>query len=552
MFENIFEKRNKKVTSLLKLTDCLGRSLRENVALFSVDDAEDKVIFVTENNRVISGNYKIDNDISLTNIEVVDSDAYEDETKFNSLVEDQISNFIGSIHENNYSKSDNEFKDLLSLWGTRLKFDNVKASIQEKTLKFSENKNIIKSTSFEKLKEITPALVEFLKENKDTIYSVKEIKNAVKLADVVSEAFNFPYLSYEDLVENKDYIIKDGSNDSIYEIICQQELLKKELLESKSHFEYLWTTNENIQKLSSLIFESDEDVIVSTLSQTLAEIPYFSLATKKQLRTTIKNSLNLQESVVTEVEIKTFASKLFEYKKPVKDLLISMLSEKYGVNALNLKEPPTFKSLLNTEVVLFEVLSKLSKKGSVQKEVLSEVAAMLRLKDGVQSIDVNNYIQTIFEEAGYEDYHDSKFLNTKLNFNDTLSENTSIEDLVTLIKKNVSDLKVDVSDEEIIERVEKVVSKPATDAALKSAKEKDAEDADGEIAQAEQEAEIEAETAEEEAAKEEDVGEEGEEDEGGDEDEEPPVTISKEEMLGSIADLEEILKSLSPSDENDE
>jgi hypothetical protein len=229
-----------------------------------------------------------------------------------------------------------------------------------------------------------------------------------------------------------------------------------------------------------------------------------------------------------------------------------MLSEKYGVNALNLKEPPTFKSLLNTEVVLFEVLSKLSKKGSVQKEVLSEVAAMLRLKDGVQSIDVNNYIQTIFEEAGYEDYHDSKFLNTKLNFNDTLSENTSIEDLVTLIKKNVSDLKVDVSDEEIIERVEKVVSKPATDAALKSAKEKDAEDADGEIAQAEQEAEIEAETAEEEAAKEEDVGEEGEEDEVGDEDEEPPVTISKEEMLSSIADLEEILKSLSPSDENDE
>ena len=48
MFQNIFESRDRKVASLLKLGDCLGRSLRENVKLFSIDSQTNKVTYITE------------------------------------------------------------------------------------------------------------------------------------------------------------------------------------------------------------------------------------------------------------------------------------------------------------------------------------------------------------------------------------------------------------------------------------------------------------------------------------------------------------------------
>ena len=37
MFSNLFEERDKTITHLVKLGDCIGRSLRENVSLFSID-----------------------------------------------------------------------------------------------------------------------------------------------------------------------------------------------------------------------------------------------------------------------------------------------------------------------------------------------------------------------------------------------------------------------------------------------------------------------------------------------------------------------------------
>ena len=40
-------------------------------------------------------------------------------------------------------------------------------------------------------------------------------------------------------------------------------------------------------------------------------------------------------------------------------------------------------------------------KGSVLKEVLSENALFLKNKSGIEGIDVNDYIKSLFEEAGY-------------------------------------------------------------------------------------------------------------------------------------------------------
>ena len=45
MLNHLFENRNTTVTNLLKLGDCLGRSLRENIELFSIDSEEKKVAY---------------------------------------------------------------------------------------------------------------------------------------------------------------------------------------------------------------------------------------------------------------------------------------------------------------------------------------------------------------------------------------------------------------------------------------------------------------------------------------------------------------------------
>ena len=88
-------------------------------------------------------------------------------------------------------------------------------------------------------------------------------------------------------------------------------------------------------------------------------------------------------------------------KKPARKQLTQILSEKYGINLQYLKESYSFKSLLNTQVVLFEAISRITPKNSVLRQVLSEISTSLKTKNGVQSLDLNNIIQQIFQHAGF-------------------------------------------------------------------------------------------------------------------------------------------------------
>ena len=110
-----------------------------------------------------------------------------------------------------------------------------------------------------------------------------------------------------------------------------------------------------------------------------------------------------------------------------------MLNEKYGISVQNLKDIPTFRSLLNTQVLIFEALSKLSPKGSVQKEVLLETAQSLKNKNGVESIDVNHFIELLFEKAGYTDMLTVDNLIDSVSLKETFSEIDSIDELVEVI-----------------------------------------------------------------------------------------------------------------------
>lgn len=401
MILDIFENREKTVWSLFKLADCLGRSLRENVSLFYIDSDKNKVSFITESEKVITANYELEDQTTINNIKIVDSESFKEGEGFDSMVAEEVHQFVGNLANNELQEATTSFDDILKLWEYRLKFENVKNKLDEKSQSFDETHSILKTPEISRLTEITPGLISYLIENKENFEGISEITNAVKLSDSVSQAFNFTAITKEVLEEQGTYTLKPEVTDTIFDMICKQELVKKELLESKKSFDVIWATNEKIKSLAGMLFESDEKIMES-LANCLEEIPYMSLVSKATLAKTVTNALSFNDGLgISEKDVKSFASKLFEMKKPVREAFVTMLNESYGVNVQNLKETPSFKSLLNTQVVIFEALSRLSPKSSLQKQVLSEVSEMLKYKNGVESIDITDYLSQVFTSAGY-------------------------------------------------------------------------------------------------------------------------------------------------------
>ena len=405
MFPHLFEDRDRRVTLLVKLGDCLGRSLRENVILFSINSNDNKVTYLTESNKVIEGNYDLNGNVVLSNINVQDSSIFEDDSLYDQFVESKISNFIEKIHYNEVVEADNAFDDVLSVWNSRMKLGQLQKRLFEKSEKLASIERIVESEEFSRLIELAPQLVEFLSEKKEKITSVPEIRNAVQLSNTIAEAFDFPKISLDALVEGGSYTLKDGNQESVYEMICRQELVKKELVESKKQFNYVWATNSVIKNLASCIFESEEK-IEEALVKAIQEVPYFALASKKAINETVTNCLSRVDGLgVDEKDITEYASRLFEAKKEAREIVIQTLNEKYGVDVQNLSEPVSFKSLSNTQVIIFETLSRLAPKGSVLKTVLSEAASFMKGKFGVECIDVNELIYEMFQQSGYiEDF----------------------------------------------------------------------------------------------------------------------------------------------------
>jgi hypothetical protein len=402
MFDNLFENRNRTVSDLIKLGDYLGRSLRENISIFKIDTEDRSVCYVSESNKVIVGNYTLGDQLALDNIVVEDAEVFADSNKFDKMVDGKISSFVKNIYEDNHKNARSSFDDILYLWESRLKFKNVQQKLLEKSAKFNESNNIVESQEFQQFLEIAPELIEYLKENRSKIIKIADIKNAVRLSQTVSEAFSVPKIDFDTLEETGSFSVVEETENSVYEMICKQELIKKELLEHKSNFDSVWASNQKIQALAGLIY-SDEATVSEALVAALDQIPYLALASKKQLTETFKNSLSLNGVKDVSIgDIQNFASAVFEMKKPARHELIKHLNERYGVNVQNLKEPASFRSLLNTQVVIFETLCKISPKGSVQREVLSNLSEMLKSKNGVEAIDVNDVIQEVFQAAGYE------------------------------------------------------------------------------------------------------------------------------------------------------
>ena len=434
MLTNIFESRNKTFLNLVKLGDYLGRSLRESVELFSVDG--DTVIYLTESKYVIRGNYK-SAPLSLTEIEVDYASIFEDKNIYNKLVDKKISSLLADLLENDLSDAKSSFDGVLGLWESKLQFEKVNKRLVDKAQKFDESFDILSTPQFGRLEEMKGELVKALKENKDLALS-PEIRSTVRLASVISKSFDLPRISIEKLSEDRQYSIPSTLNSTLYDHLCKQEIIAKELLESKQSLDTIWITNEKIQKLPSYIYESDDNVM-QLVAEIVSEVPYFAMATKKQISSLVEGNLDLlvDDNRIPDKDIKGFVAKIFEFKKPVKNHLTNLLNEKYGVNVQTLTATPTFDSLIKTQSFIFECLSEIAPKNSNMNRVLVEFSEMLKDKNGIESIDVSDFLNEVFELCEYDSSLNETSLLNYLNFDRVADDLGKIGQVLKMIQAGV-------------------------------------------------------------------------------------------------------------------
>ena len=287
----------------------------------------------------------------------------------------------------------------MNLFESRNNLDALRYKFEKHSNTFEGNTAIVESGEFRKMQEAKEAIKVFISENRETLLQNKDIKNSAGIVNAMSNVFSSDVdLTLENVNNAKrlEIDLKDGNN--LYEMVCKQELMRQELIESKENFSGVWSTNKAIQELASCIF-SDDKTLVETMGKVIEEVPYFSFATKADLNETLTSIYEVNSTdTVLKKDVKEFVSKIYETKKPVKEKLINLLSEKYGVNVANLKFVPTFSNLSKTHSVFFEVLSLCMEEGILQ-DVTKNFSKFVSNKGGVEVLDVNDLIRECLESS---------------------------------------------------------------------------------------------------------------------------------------------------------
>ena len=398
MLTNLIENRGKEFSNLIKIGDYLARTLRENVELFSVEDGV--ATYLTENGSVISGKYAFKPTLKLTKIVVEDAEILENKKAFEKATDKRVMNVLSNLMEDDYQSAEGSFDKILSMYETKLTYERIKNRLEEKTERFGESTKITSSDEFKRVNEIRDQLVTFLKENEEMLQSTG-MKTGMKLVNLVSTSFDLPKRTVDQIQEAKEIEVKFVGKTNLYEHLCRKELIQKELLEAKQNFDNIWVDNNSVQDLASMIFESDVDSVRHQVAQTISDAPYLALATKKQITNLLHNSLSMNEIKVTQKDLTKFAGSIYEMKKPLKQYVLDILNEKYGIDVRKLDEVPTFKTLAMTEGEIIAQIAKHAPKGSIIKKTLTEFVNSLQTKNGAESIDLAVFLEDLFHDAGH-------------------------------------------------------------------------------------------------------------------------------------------------------
>tara|TARA_A100001515_G_scaffold116464_1_gene98244 strand:- start:1050 stop:2738 length:1689 start_codon:yes stop_codon:yes gene_type:complete len=550
MLTNLIENRGKEFSNLIKIGDYLARTLRENVELFSVEDGV--ATYLTENGSVVSGKYSFKPTLKLSKIVVEDADILENQKAFEEATDKRVMNVLSNLMEDDYQTAEGSFDKILSMYETKLTYERIKDRIQEKTERFGESTKIISSNEFQRVNEIRDQLVTFLKENEELLQSTG-MKTGMKLINLVSTSFDLPKRTIDQIQEAGEVEVKFIGKTNLYEHLCRKELIQKELLEAKQNFENIWVNTDSVQDLASMIFESDTDNVTHQVAQVISDAPYLALATRKQINSLLSNTLSMNEVKVTQKDLNKFAGIIYEMKKPVKQYVLDVLNEKYGIDVRKLDEVPTFKTLALTESEIITQIAKHASTGSIIEKTLSEFVNSLTTKNGAEAIDLAVFLEELFQDAGHGETLNEASLMDYMDFTkvaDDLGKIGQVLKMLVPAVENAAEELKDEADEEAAEGAEETDSEDplGTPDELDSGAEvpmgkpnMDAEEAAEEVRDEKEEEE------EEDTAKPEEQESEEDEKEGEKEDE-----MDQDDLTSLLSKLEDLLSDIKPDDDEED
>ena len=404
MISNTFSTRDQSIAKINMAMNYLSRVVRENIVLFDYDARTSKVSFLTENNLMVDCVAAFDErgNISLRDMSVNEASVLYSDESIDERVNESVRSFISNLREDEYRDAEANFDTLLGAFQSRSQVNEVRAKLERRNATFGDNQNILESAEYTKLAEVQDKVVEYLKEQKDTLLSFEDVVNSLKLSNALGRAFNTPRKSWDDVVSEGVIEVPLDTQRTVFEMVCSQELIRHELNESKENFARSWVKNKKISALASCIYNDDE-VVSEALNAAIADVPYLALASKADIKTVFGSIYESSDVAnISQKDIREYVARIFEFKKPIKQNILSELNESYGINVQNLKFVPTFSNLAKAQSVLFEALASTSEKDSVVRDLFEAFAKTLRKKGGIQTLDVNDFIFETFKTAEIE------------------------------------------------------------------------------------------------------------------------------------------------------
>jgi len=398
--KNLFNNRNKNFVRLSEAGDYLSRSLRENLAVYEIDDANKKVTYITEGNILISCDYKeIKGKLTFENFVTENLDRIISDDHVDSLVGTSVQKFVTSIARNRFDKAEASFDSVLDAFSMRAKIEESRKKLHKRSERFGDVYNIKETKSYKKFKEALPLLKHFFETNREELSKNRKLIEGLRLSKVVGETYDLPKVTIESL-KDEFIVVPSNTKRTLYEMVCEKELIRKELLEAKESFHRVWASNDAISALASHIY-SKNGTVKRALHETIQEIPYMALANKVDLVALMESVFQITNpGTVSQKDIKEFVNKLYEFKKPLKSQVIEHLNETYGINVQSLKFIPSFKGLAEVQSEVFAVLSESMEEG-ILCDVTKEFSQAMQKKGGVQVLDVANTLSTVMNEAQF-------------------------------------------------------------------------------------------------------------------------------------------------------
>ena len=398
--KDIFLNRDRSFIKLTEAGDYLGRVLRENLVIFDVDSSDNSVTYLSESQKLVSCDYSLNENgkVIIDVVAVGEASDIFDDSKIDALVSEGISEFVKNLSNTEFDEADKSFDSVLDAFRMRNRINETRYELNNKLSRFTEDTVVRDTTEFAKLHELKEKIVEFMDSSFQDLHLSTDVVTAVRIGNAIQKTTNAPKEDYESIV-GKSFTATSNDSTDLYEMVCRQELISREIMESKKNFSDIWASHTAMSDLASCIF-SDEDTIHKMVMEAIQEIPYLALASKGNISDALTSiyEINGTENI-SKKNIKEFVSTIFEIKKPVKTRIVEGLNRKYGININSLKFVPSFGSLADQHSDLFESLSELTD-SPVLAETFKEFSNFIKGKKGVEVLEVNDFILECLSEAG--------------------------------------------------------------------------------------------------------------------------------------------------------